>query len=86
VKKWIRKALTREITVRVGRRQHARQIQLEPSTRLVYSTYFAIASIIGLVALQIAHMAFLGSWNNEIFAAITGLIGTVLGVLLSTKG
>jgi hypothetical protein len=35
-----------------------------------------------LSALEIAHMAFLGTWNSEVFAGITGLIGTVSGVLI----
>jgi uncharacterized membrane protein YjjP (DUF1212 family) len=81
---WIRKALTRRISIKVARKQ--RLIEVPPSERLVYSMYFAIASIFGLVALEIAHMAFLGSWNSEIFAAISGLIGTIIGVLLTTKG
>jgi hypothetical protein len=81
---WIKKALTRRITVKVGRRRHTK-VELEPSTRLIYSMYFAITAIIGLVALEIAHMAFLGSWNSEIFAAISGLIGTIVGILLTTK-
>jgi hypothetical protein len=38
-----------------------------------------------LSALEIAHMAFLGRWNSEIFAAITGLTGTVSGILIAQK-
>jgi hypothetical protein len=38
-----------------------------------------------LSALEIAHMAFLGSWNSEIFAVITGLGGTVTGIIVGQK-
>jgi len=38
-----------------------------------------------LSALEVAHMAFLGSWNSEVFAAITGLIGTVAGILVGQR-
>jgi len=38
-----------------------------------------------LAALEIAHLAFLGSWNSEIFAAITGLVGTVTGMIVGAK-
>jgi hypothetical protein len=38
-----------------------------------------------LSALEIAHMAFLGKWNSEIFAAITGLIGIVSGIIVAQK-
>jgi len=44
---------------------------------------FAIAMTGCLSALEVAHMAFLGTWSSEIFAAISGLIGTVSGVLIS---
>ena len=78
---WIKKALTRRIFVK-GRRG---QIELEPSEKLVYGMYFAMVALGGLVALEISHMAFLGSWNSEIFAAISGLIGTIVGVFITAK-
>jgi len=30
-------------------------------------------------------MAFLGTWSSEVFAGITGLIGTVSGILIGQK-
>jgi len=78
---WIKQALTRRISIK-GRR---RQIELEPSERLVYGVKFAMGMTVCLSALEIAHMAFLRTWNSEIFAAITGLIGTVSGVLIAQK-
>ena len=38
-----------------------------------------------MAALEIAHLMFLGSWNSEIFAAITGLVGTVTGIIIGVK-
>jgi len=32
-----------------------------------------------------SHLAFLGVWNSEIFAAITGLVGTVTGIIIGAK-
>jgi tetrahydromethanopterin S-methyltransferase subunit E len=78
---FIKRALTRRIPVK-GRRK---QIELEPSTKLVYGMYFAMVALGGLVALEFGHMAFLGSWNSEIFAAISGLIGTIVGVFITAK-
>jgi len=78
---WVKQALTRRISIK-GRR---RQIELEPSERLVYGVKFAMGMTVCLSALEIAHMAFLRTWNSEIFAAITGLIGTVSGVLIAQK-
>ena len=72
---WIKKALTR----------HVRNREIPPDNRLVYGVKFAIAMTISLSALEIAHMAFLSRWNSEIFAAITGLTGTVSGILIAQK-
>ena len=77
----IKKALTRKISVKRGRGQQT--IEIPPNERLVLGVKFAIAMVACLSALEVAHMAFLGSWSSEIFAAITGLIGTVSGVLVS---
>lgn len=79
---WIRRILTRRVFDR-GRR---RQIELEPSERLVYGMYFAMAALIALTAVEIVHIVYIGSFSSEIFSAITGLIGTIVGVLLTSKG
>ncbi|MDH7477085.1 MAG: hypothetical protein QHH17_01740 [Candidatus Bathyarchaeota archaeon] len=75
MKDWIKEALTRRIKNR----------EIPPDTRLVYGVKFAIAMTLILSALEIAHLAFLGKWNSEIFAAITGLTGTVSGIFLAQK-
>jgi hypothetical protein len=77
----IKKALTRKISVKRGRGQQT--VEVTPSERLVLGVKFAIVMTLILSALEVAHMAFLGSWSSEIFAVITGLIGTVSGVLIS---
>ena len=76
----IRRALTRRVSVKRGRGQQ--MLEVTPSERLVLGVKFAIAMTLILSALEVAHMAFLGTWSSEIFAAITGLIGTVSGVLI----
>jgi hypothetical protein len=77
----IKKALTRKVTVKRGRGEQT--LEVTPSERLVLGVKFAMGMVGCLSALEVAHMAFLGSWSSEIFAAITALIGTVSGVLIS---
>lgn len=77
----IKRALTRKVSVKRGR--GTKMIEISPSERLILGFKFAIVMIVVLSALEVAHMAFLGSWSSEIFAAITGLIGTVSGVLIT---
>ena len=76
MKEFLRKALTRKRGC----------IQYKPSDRLILAIQFSIYLLFALVALEIAHLFVLGSWNAEVFAAITGLAGTIFGVLLEKKG
>ncbi|MEM2107852.1 MAG: hypothetical protein QXL10_01010 [Candidatus Bathyarchaeia archaeon] len=76
---WVRRALTRR------RVQRGRMVSEEPDSRLVTVVKFALGFMAGLVALEIAHLLVLGSWNSEVFAAITGLAGTVTGIFVGAK-
>ena len=84
MKNWIRRALTRKI-IRKGPKGKQQIIVIPPNEKLVYGVKFAISMTACLSALEIAHMVFLGRWNSEVFAAITGLIGTISGILISQK-
>lgn len=55
------------------------------SDRLVLIFGFSIAAIICLTILEVFHLLVLGSWNPEIFAAITGLMGNILGIILGRR-
>jgi hypothetical protein len=80
---WIKRALTRK--VHRGSRGKEQTVILQPNEKLVYLVKFAIGMTVCLSALEIAHMAFMHSWNSEIFAAITGLSGTVMGIFVGQK-
>ena len=81
---WKKKALTKTIQ-RKGSRGKTEVIVVQPNEKLVLGVKFAIGMTVCLSALEVTHMAFLGSWNSEVFAAITGLIGTISGILISQK-
>jgi len=80
----LKRALTRKISVKRGRGQQI--LEVPPSERLVLGVKLAVGMVGCLSALEVAHMAFLGSWSSEVFAVITGLIGTVSGVLIGQRG
>ena len=84
MRSWLKKALTRKIA-RKGPRGKQQIIVIPPSEKLVMGVKFAMAMTACLSAVEIAHIAFLGEWNSEIFAAITGLICTVSGVLIGQR-
>jgi len=77
---WVKRVLTRRV-----QSKGKKVIVLEPNEKLVYAVKFALGMTACLSALEVAHMAFLGSWNSEIFAGISGLIGTVTGIILAQK-
>ena len=57
----------------------------EPDERLVLGVEFAIAMAIILSCLEIVSMVCLQTWNSEIFAAITCLTGTIVGLFVGKK-
>jgi len=70
--------------VKEGRKK-AKQIEIEPSDRLVYGMYFAIIALISLTILEATYMYVLRNFSNEIFAAISLVIGTILGAIFGQK-
>ena len=81
---WVRRVLTRRVK-RKGLRGNQYMIIAEPNEKLVYMVKFAIAMTLCLTALELVHIAVLRTWNSEIFAGITGLSGTVLGIFVGQK-
>ena len=75
----IKRALTRRRT------QRGHLIEEEPNEKLVLGVKFAIAMTTFMSVLELAHMVFFHTWNAEIFASITGLSGTVVGLFVGQK-
>jgi len=82
----IRKALTKTEIRQVGRGKKLERIELPPNERLVYGLYFAFLALTALTILEALHILFLHSFSNEIFSAITTIIGTIFGVFISQRG
>jgi len=65
-----------------------RKVKVEedlPSEKLEALVVFAMVALTSLAAIEVAHIAVLGSWNNEIFNAIVALIGTITGIIIGRK-
>jgi hypothetical protein len=77
----IRRALTRKVSQRDPRGRE-RVVVVQPNDRFVLLVKFAIAMTVCLSFIEVVCLIFLRSWNSEIFATITGLIGMVTGVLI----
>jgi hypothetical protein len=85
LKEKIRSIFTKTVWVQKGKGKKLERIEVPPSEKFVYGILFAIAALICLVVVEVAHMAFLGTWNSEIFSAITGLIGILSGIFITQK-
>ena len=75
----IKRALTRR------RFERGHLVVEEPNAKLVLGVKFAIGMTAFMSALELSHMVFLHTWNAEIFASITGLSGTVVGLFVGQK-
>ena len=81
----LKSMLTRHVLVQDGHRKKLKRVEVPPSERLVLGIYFASLALVVLTVLQLIHVVWLGSWNSELGAAITGDIMFVLGVLFGQK-
>ena len=76
---WVRRALARQSV------QRGRVVTEEPDEKLVIVVKFGLAMTLVFSGLELAHILLLGSWNSEIFAAISGLSGTVSGIFVGKR-
>jgi len=80
----IKQALVRRVQVK-GRGGKVRYVEEPPSQKLLYGVYFAFAALFTLTLLEIVHMLVVRTFSNEIFSAITLVIGTILGTFFTQK-
>ena len=57
----------------------------EPNEKLVLIVKFGVCMTICFSGLELVHILLLGSWNSEIFAAISGLTGTISGIFVGQR-
>ena len=84
MKDFMKKALTRTVTVK-GSRGRSQQVEVPPNQKLLYGIYFAIASLVCLTILEATYIVILRSFSSEIFAAITLIVGTIVGAFFGQK-
>jgi uncharacterized membrane protein YjjP (DUF1212 family) len=80
---WVENMLCRRV-LRKGP-HGVQRVLVQPDERLVLYVKFMLGAAVCLSALEVACLGFLGTWNSEVFAAITGLVGTVSGVIVSHR-
>lgn len=76
----VRKALRKTLHFR------GKTVVEDPSERLVYGISFAIVALLSLTVLEAVHIVYIRSFSSEIFAAISMVVGTILGAFFGQKG
>ena len=93
LKKLIKRALSKTIVIeadsgRSRKQQRTSKVQtLETpaSKKLLYGVYFMIMFFLELTTIQIVHVIFLGSFNNEILHLMNPLVSVIIGVFFGAK-
>ena len=75
----VRKALRKTVRIR------GKTVVEDPSERLVYGISFAIVALLSLTVLEAVHIVYIRSFSSEIFAAISMVVGTILGAFFGQK-
>jgi hypothetical protein len=84
LKGFIKKALTRTVSVK-GLRGQTKEVEVPPSQHLVLGVQFAIIATLCLTALEIVYILVVEAFNSEIFAAVTLVVGTILGAFFAQR-
>ena len=81
---FIKRALTKTVQLRTAHGD-TQQLELPPDKKLLYGMYFAIFALVMLTALETTYMIVFQTFNNEIFAAMMLVVGTILGAFYGQK-
>jgi len=81
---FIKRALTKTIEIRTAQ-GNTQQLEITPDKKLLYGMYFALTALIMLTALETTYMIVFQTFNNEIFAAMMLVVGTILGTFYGQK-
>ena len=61
------------------------KIETRESQFLLYIVYLCLILMGGLVVLEAFHVLVLRSWNAEVFSAIIGLLGALIGLIVGRR-
>jgi hypothetical protein len=84
MKDYIKQALTKKIEIRTAHGD-TQQLEITPDKKLLYGMYFALFALVMLTTLETTYMIAFQTFNNEIFAAMMLVIGTILGTFYGQK-
>ena len=82
LKQLLRRGLTRRRLLEAEEPARRVRVQEEqPDERFVLIIALMVLFFVGLVFLEVAHMVWLGSWNDIVFNGIMLVVGTIVGAV-----
>ena len=84
---WLRRSLTRA-RPRYNERYERRvseEDRTPPPERFVLSIALMMVFFVGLIALEITYMFFMGEWNEVIFNGVMLVVGSLIGALFGYR-
>lgn len=67
------------------RNRRYRRVEIAPSERFIWGMIALIIALVGLMLIEIINLIVTGTINNEILAAISGMIGSLLTAFIMGK-
>lgn len=81
LRKLIGRGATRLVYAEAAEERKVRVLDDTPSDRFTLIIALMIVFFLGLVGLEVIHMAFLASWNEAIFNGLMLVVGTIVGAV-----
>ena len=84
-KDWFKRLVSRRVAVEFGTSKKIEFVEVLPGDRLICGVMFTTVALIGSVVLEIIYVVIFRSFNDEISACITFIIGAILGSFFAQK-
>ena len=81
LRRLIGRGTTRVVYAEASGERKVRVLEDTPSDRFTLIIALMIVFFVGLVSLEVMHMAFLGAWNEAIFNGLMLVVGTIVGAV-----
>ena len=81
IRGFMRRALTRRL---VWEGSASRRVQVQedvPSDRFIVIILLMVVFFAGLIMLELVHLVWLGTWNDNVFDGIMLVVGTIVGAV-----
>lgn len=81
LRRLVGRGTTRLVFAEATPERRVRVLEDEPGDRFTLIIALMIVFFVGLVGLEVVHIAFLGAWDEAIFNGLMLVVGTIVGAV-----